>query len=103
MRVIDGAWMSIGLAAMLATAASAQLNYDRARRNYLGLQAGQVQLGQLSPIELEEVRQLDQGVRTQGLPQRDTRRRCKALLTGGKPTTTLEEAVNDLKCAQRPN
>jgi hypothetical protein len=96
---------SLAAAALLAALfmpapASAQYDYDRALQNYLDVQAGRKQPQDLTPLELEELRQLDAAVRAGPVQLPDTKARCRERNATEHPTR-LEEAVLSLKCSQR--
>ena len=91
-------------ALLMPAPASAQYDYDRARQNYLDLQAGRKQPRDLTPLELEEIRRLDAAIRAGArlgpIQRPDTKARCRERNATAQPSA-LEEAVLSLKCSQR--
>lgn len=89
---------------LLSAPAAAQYDYERARQNYLDLQAGRKQPQDLTPLELEELRRLDAAVRAgtdvRPIQLPDTKARCRERNATEHPSG-LEEAVLSLKCSQR--
>jgi hypothetical protein len=90
-------------ATFLCSPAVAQLNYDRARQNYMDLLSGRKQPQDLSPRELYEVREFDAAARAFPRQLPETKARCRERNASSQPTTPLEDAVLDLKCSQRPD
>jgi hypothetical protein len=76
--------------------------YDpvRAERNYVALAEGRIQPGQLTAVELDEVRRLDAERRRLRTIQRETKAECLERERSSEPSR-LESAVADLKCSQR--
>jgi len=77
--------------------------WQTAVRNYKALLAGQKQLFELSPVERQNVIELDKWLRsTPGIATSETKERCRERLASRSPSA-LEEALIDLKCSQRPS
>ena len=100
MKRLSAAILSAAL--MLPAPVLAQLNIDRAQRNYMDLLSGRKQPHDLSARELYEVRQLAAAIRDHPMQLPDTKAACRERNATSPPTTPLEEAVLDLKCSQRP-
>lgn len=86
-----------------ALPAIAQENPDRAVRNYQDIVAGRKQPGQLSPIERQEVMEVDRLVRTGHKPDKRTaRERCidDEIKSSGRSVSYLARRVIDLKCGR---
>lgn len=76
---------------------------DRALRNYRAILAGQTQLFNLTLRDRRDVIELDRWLRSQGrISPSETKEECKANLASESPSS-LEEALLDLKCSQRPS
>ena len=86
----------------LCAPCTAQTSYDRAYSNYRAIASGQKSWHDLTPIEADEVRQLDAALRAVPRLERDTRARCRMRNKTSDVPSTLEEAVLDLKCSQQP-
>jgi hypothetical protein len=94
--------LALSAAALLCAPAWAQIDPDRARQNYLDLLSGRKQPHEMTPRELQQVRQYDATVRTAPKRPPDNRARCREQNATSQPVTPLEDAVLDLKCSQRP-
>ena len=82
-------------------AAQAQLDrVARARDNYIALRDGQRSVSDLSPLELQDVLELDRRVRGDYPDTRSTRERCveeEVRRAGGRPSQLARQVI-DLKC-----
>lgn len=88
---------------MLASAAAAQVNVDRAIRNYQALMQGQKGLGDLSPTERAEVEEVDRLLRQRRPDRTHSAEQCRkdeARWSRGEPSE-LERRLIDLRCSQR--
>lgn len=97
--------MVIGLGAQLLTAAPAPPRpaTEPAISNYGLVLEGRRRLGELSLQERSELIELDRQLRShQGAGASETRQECKDRLTSDTPSS-LEGALVDLKCSQRPS
>ena len=87
-----------------AAAASAQVNVDRAVRNYQALARGEIQLHQLSPAEQAEVQEVDRRLkaeRGEG-PAETQAEKCRRQreARAESPPSELERAITDLACGR---
>jgi hypothetical protein len=90
----------LGLA-LLAVPVSAQVNVDRAIRNYRALQSGQIQLQDLTPLEREEVAEVDRLIRADARDRLSPAERCLRRNRTSERPSPLEQRLLDLKCSQR--
>lgn len=74
---------------------------QRAQRNYVAIVEGSKRLGDLSPAEQIEVRQLDENLRDGEMRPKDTRAECIRKNATSDNPSPLERSVLDLKCSQR--
>jgi hypothetical protein len=95
--------IGLGLELLTATPAPPQPATERAISNYGLVLAGRRQLSELSLQERLELIELGRQLRSQqeGGPS-ETRQDCKDRLTSDTPSS-LEGALVDLKCSQRPS
>lgn len=84
-----------------ATPAAGQYRADRALKNYQALTRGTKQLHHLSPIEQEEVREVDRLLRRE-VDTRNGKQRCidDEITRSDGTVTYLERRVIELKCSQ---
>lgn len=88
---------------MLASPAAAQVNVDRAIRNYQALLQGQKGLEDLSPAERAEVEEVDRLLRQRQSDRANSAEQCRkdeVRWSGGEPSE-LERRLIDLRCSQR--
>jgi hypothetical protein len=90
-------------AVLMASTASASANLDRARQNYLALINGTRQLAELTPLEIEELQELDRQIRAEQADKRTPRQKCidEELEHLGQEPSRLALRTIDLKCSQR--
>lgn len=83
------------------TTASAQVDADRAIRNYRDIASGHRQLGQLTPFERQEVAEVDRILRARKIDKRTSKERCihDEIDRSDGETTYLERRVIELKCS----
>ncbi|HEY0960629.1 MAG TPA: hypothetical protein VGE05_15355 [Novosphingobium sp.] len=84
-----------------AATANAQVDADRAIRNYRDVASGHRQLGQLTPFERQEVAEVDRILRTRKIDKRTPKERCiqDEISRSDGETTYLERRVIELKCS----
>ncbi len=95
--------IGLGMELLIATPAPPQPATERAISNYGLVLTGRRQLSELSLQERLELIELDRQLRAhQGARPTETRQECKDRLTSDTPSS-LEVALVDLKCSQRPS
>ena len=90
-------------AVFLAGAAAASVNLDRARQNYIAIMNGTRQLAELTPLEIQELRELDRRIRADQADERTPRQKCidEEIEDLGQEPSELALRTIDLKCSQR--
>ena len=96
---------AIGLVSLLllAPSALAQVNVDRAIRNYQALKQGAKGPEDLTPAERAEVEEVDRLLRQRRADRANSAEQCRkdeARWSGGEPSE-LERRLIDLRCSQR--
>lgn len=86
---------------LLAAPAMGQVNVDRAIRNYRAVQAGQIRLQDLTPLEREEVAEVDRLSRAEPGARLTPEERCLRRNRTSETPSPLEQRLLDLKCSQR--
>lgn len=90
-------------AALVAIGSPASADFERAWQNYHALVNGTRQLAQLTPAEVQELRELDRHIRDRQADKRTPRQKCidEEIDDLGQEPSNLALRIIDLKCSQR--